>query len=754
MSKVLSILLGCCFVLFIATSIVLAEEKKDAKKSKEETKLEEIVVTGEKIIAPTKQTAETVYTGTEITEKGIEISGEKGMTNVYEVISIIPGVVFESPDANNLATEQAKVRIRGVSGSLGAMTVDGIPNYGGNPMGPRAYIYDMENFESIAVYKGAVPADLGSGVGNRGGAIELRPRWANKKFGVVFAPSIGNFDYNRTFLRLDSGAIGSLNSRFSLSYSLAEENKWKGPGEIGPRNNFNFTLVQPIGKNVEIKLWSNFNEIKQYNYRSLTYNQIKNLDDYWLDFNNSLTGNPGIDYNYFKFNKEDHKNFDLFSSIAFNFNDNLKLELKPYYSKEDAHIWTGSPNIQSSPGIQKNTRDIKREGIISEIILNLSPVNVVAGYHFESADMNIYTENYWINPGGSLTYGGYGVFGTTGTTYTNSPYLKLAGTINRFNWQVGMKYFRFKDSDSKGYVTKLINGTPVLVRAPDLDRDGKTYDIWLPTAGVSYKLNDNLETYLSYGRNFIRPYAYLPLVSLYNRLRPKFQAAGVTLNDMFKGYDIERSDNIDLGIRFCKNFIEVNPTVFFSKQKNLLTVISDPRVIDPSTGKPVNYQQNVGKATGYGFEIGTNLFLSDWLTFFVNPTYNHLTYDGDITYSGVTYKTDGRQIVDVPRWTVSSGLIFKYKDFEITPMMQYIGKRYGDAEHEEKVPSYSVFNLKLAYYKEKIGIIEGLRISLEFDNIFNKKYVSVINAMDYAISGTTYYVGAPFSIKGGLSFKF
>jgi hypothetical protein len=45
------------------------------------------------------------------------------------------------------------------------MTVEGVPNWGGNPIGPRDYIYDTENFQGIAVYKGATPADLGTGVG-------------------------------------------------------------------------------------------------------------------------------------------------------------------------------------------------------------------------------------------------------------------------------------------------------------------------------------------------------------------------------------------------------------------------------------------------------------------------------------------------------------------------------------------------------------------------------------------------------------
>ncbi|MDM7203033.1 MAG: TonB-dependent receptor, partial [Thermodesulfobacteriaceae bacterium] len=351
-------------------------------------------------------------------------------------------------------------------------------------------------------------------------------------------------------------------------------------------------------------------------------------------------------------------------------------------------------------------------------------------------------------------YRGYGIFATTGTTYIFSPYLKLAGTINRFNWQAGLKYFKFKDSSSEGYVTKIVSGVPILERAPDLDREGRTYDVWLPTAGVSYRFNDNLETYMSYGKNFIRPYAYMPLVNTYNRYRTQFKNAGITLNDLFKGFDIEKSENIDFGLRFRKDFIELNPTIFLSKHKNLLTVVSDPRVIDNSTGKPVNYQQNIGKAKGYGFELGTNVFLSDWFTFYINPTYTHLTYDGNITYSGATLSTDGKQIVDVPKWTVVSGLIAKYKGFEIIPQMRYIGKRYGDAQHTEKIPSYAVFDLRLRYTKENIGMFKSFKVSLEFDNIFDKKYVSLIRAMDDAVSGTTYGVGAPFSMKGSLSFAF
>ncbi|MFN3407147.1 MAG: TonB-dependent receptor, partial [Caldimicrobium sp.] len=618
--------------------------------AEKEAKLPEVVVTGEKIILPTKQTGETVYTGVEITTKGLELAGEKARANIYEALSLLPGVVFESIDPNNLASEQSNIRIRGVRGYLGAMTVGGVPNYGGNPIGPRAYIYDAENFESIAVYKGGVPADLGSGVGNRGGAVELRPMWAEENFKFKVSQSLGAFDYRRTFLRLDTGKLNPTNTKLSLSYSLTEQDKWKGPGVVGPRNNFNLTLVQEIGKNLEIKLWGNFNEIKYHKYRYLNYIQSRDLDNYYrLDFNESLTGDPQKDYLYYKFNKAYHKNRDLFVSIKAKLSDYLNFTLKPYISKEDAKIWDGSPNIQNRPGVQKRTRDIERKGAIGEVALNLNAIKATLGYHFEATDMRIYTENYWINPGGSLNYRGFGVITKSGTSYIDSPYLKLAGSIDKFNWQAGIKYFKFRDSAKEGYRTVFIQGRPVLERAPYLDLKAKTYDIWLPTVGFSYSFNETLEAYLSYGRNFIRPYAYLPILNLYNRLYNQFVAAGITLNDLFKNRRIEQSDNIDIGLRFRSNFIEINPTLFLSRHKNLLTVVSDPRVLDQ--GKPVNYQQNVGKAKGYGIEIQTNIFLSDWLTFYFNPTYNNLTYDGNISYAGQIFPTDGKQVVDVPKLT-------------------------------------------------------------------------------------------------------
>ncbi|MBN2833248.1 MAG: TonB-dependent receptor, partial [Campylobacterales bacterium] len=58
--------------------------------------LESVTIEAEKLITPTKQANESVYTGSEVTSKGIELQGVKASTSVYEAISVLPGVNVEN----------------------------------------------------------------------------------------------------------------------------------------------------------------------------------------------------------------------------------------------------------------------------------------------------------------------------------------------------------------------------------------------------------------------------------------------------------------------------------------------------------------------------------------------------------------------------------------------------------------------------------------------------------------------------------
>jgi len=352
-------------VLF--ASMVMASETAAPDEKKGEV-LPEIMISAEKIITPAMQASETVYTGSEITAKGIEIQGAKAATSVYGALDLLPGINVESPDGNGLGAEMSKVRVRGVSSALGALTVEGVPNYGGNPIGPRDYLYDLENMQGISVYKGAVPGDIGTGVGSRGGALELKPDWPHENLGFRFKQSVGANDYSRTFFRLDSGTLPGADTRFSGSFSYTDADKWRGPGTLGPRRNANLAVAQPLGEKFEATLWVNHNDLDQHLYRPLTSTDIQNLKgNYDKDYNATPTGVAAQDIYYYDYNRGTYQNDDLLSVLTLRASEALRLSLKPYYAKEDAEILQG---VTTGGGqIQKRTRDIERIGLIGEAML-------------------------------------------------------------------------------------------------------------------------------------------------------------------------------------------------------------------------------------------------------------------------------------------------------------------------------------------------------------------------------------------------
>jgi iron complex outermembrane receptor protein len=418
------------------------------------------------------------------------------------------------------------------------------------------------------------------------------------------------------------------------------------------------------------------------------------------------------------------------------------LSFKPYYALESSNILNGS----TSQGglITKRLRDIERYGIIAQIESKFNIATASLGYWVESNDMKIITQNY--DPV-SFSNRGYGMYTENdGNGIVNSPYLKLSGNISAFDWQAGIKYFTYHDPASQGYTSSAPNYS--LVHAADLDREAKDYSEVLPTAGIGYNLSDFWQLYASYARNQVRPYSYVPIITIYNQNRSAFQKAGVSLNDLFNGYDMEISDNFELGTRFHRDWFDVTPAVFYSRNDHLLTTVYDPRV-------NLNYQQNIGKATGSGFELETNIYLNKDFTFFFNPTYMVLTYDDNLTYQGKILNTQGNQVVDTPNWLIKTGLIYKYDNFEIVPMVRYLTDRYGDAEHKEQIGDYLVTDLNLSYTIRKLAITDALKISLQFHNLLDRKYVSVINSSDDNRAGNpSYYVGAPFTTVLALSMEF
>ena len=746
----LMIIVGYVVLLSFSIDLVAGDDKTDVYV------LEDITVMGE-LIRPTKQTGDSLYTGTSVTKKGIELLGTPAKTSVYNVLDILSGINVESEDPYGLSGKD--IRIRGLKGFYSGMTVEGIPNYGIMPIGARDDIYDMENMESVSLYKGASPADLGTGSGNRGGSIELQLRRPEDKLGVEVGQSFGSKDFIRTFLRIDSGELPT-KTKFFGSYSYTKANKWKGKGDLGPRDHVTLGLNQQFNDVVNIDLFYNFNEIERHFFQPLDYKHADDIDDHFYDhYNNELLSDPDKDVYYYDYNRGKFINRDFMSIIDISIPDKFNLSLKPYYSTEDANFLEGKEGFpvvgygpkKKKPGVLDKIRDLKRYGVIPEIYFDISDFEITAGYWFESNDLEKYVKRYVTTDDG-LEYNGYMYYAKNdGHGEIDSPYVKLSYEFNQFKFQAGLKYFYYKEPASTGYVTDA--ETLELKEDPDISLKKMDYDEVLPTFGIGYKFNKDTEMYLNYGKNYMRPYAYVPITSLYVTKRKAFKEANMTLQDIFDDWEMETSDNFDLCFRYKHKYFSIAPVFFYSKHNDLLANIDDPRVINPGDNKPISYYQNVGDATAYGFDLELGLSPSKNLIAYFNPSYTNISFDDDFKRGAEPLKIEGNQLPDTPKWIIKSGLIYTINNLEISPTVKWIDSRYGDALHKEKIDDYAVVDLSLAYTIENLGILRKARVGLELNNLFNEKYVGAIVADDMG-TGAEYYAGSPFAAVLTISGKF
>jgi iron complex outermembrane receptor protein len=728
-----------CIFLIVATNSIAGDEGKKVYS------LGTITVQ-DQLILPTRQAGDSLYTGSSVTRKGLELIGTPAETSIYNALSILPGTNVESLDPYGLS--HSYTRVRGLKDRYIGMTVEGVPNYGIMSIGAREHIYDTQNVKSVSLYKGASPADLGTGSGNRGGAIELQLRRPEDKIGAEITQSFGSDDFMRTFLRVDSGRLPT-KTKFFASYSYSKADKWKGEGELGPRDHITLGLSQEFGDKVNCDIFFNFNEIERHSFQSLNYDEARDIDNYYdKSFIPALTSDKIMNKDYYDYNREKYINRDLMAIIDVAVSENTNLSLKPYYSSEDAssegkaQFMMGTTEI---PGIVDKIKDLERYGIIPELSLDFSAYTVTAGYWFESHNLEKYMKKYFTTADG-LDYKGYGYYAENdGNGVIHSPYAKISGKLDKFKFQAGLKYFYYEEPASTGYKPDLS------VEDPDISLKAVDYDAFLPTAGIGWEFNKNSEMYVNYGRNYMRPYAYVPVSTNYVKNRSAFKAANMTLQDILDKWEMETSDNFDVSFRYHSKNFSIAPVAFYSKHHDLLIAIDDPNVINK--GKPVSYHQNVGNATSYGFELETSFRPSKNLIVYFNPSYTEMSFDDDFKTKGNVLKIKGNQLPDTPNWVVKSGVIYTIADFEISPIVRWVDKRYGDATNKEEVDDYIIVDLGIKYSKEDFWWLRHASIGLELKNLFDEKYVGAIYATDTG-TGADYYAGSPFTVICSISGKF
>ena len=670
-------------------------------------------------------------------------------TSVYNKLTRMPGVAVESQDISGLS--EKTVRIRGVKSYFTGMTVEGIPNYGIMPIGPRDYLYDMENIHSVALYKGAIPADVFSATGNKGGVIRLDFNRPDEQGGVTLRQSVGSELYTRSLVRFDSGELSTGTAVFG-SYSFTRADKWKGAGAMGPRHNITLGITQNVGEGFTAEVFALHNNFQRHDFRELTYDQARNITEYHDLHFLKERGNTAKDQAcYFDNNRGTFINTAIYGNLRYRANRQLTFTFKPYYSKEDADFWhkqiTGPPSAPNYMLFNRQRND-QKTGFTARASSSIENMQISAGYWFEqnslATKVHVYKllsdaerQDMGVNPLTEMTSPGF----------IHNPYMKIAGTSGKWSWHAGLKYFYYTGADEKYYSQVNGNRTPL----PFMDVEDVDYTAWLPTLGAGWHLPDQLQFSLSYGRNYMRPYMYGPTRSLYLRESERFLDQDIQFQDILEKWKMETSDQLSFRTAWQRKRLELEITPFVAWHHDVLTPVLDPQV-------GIVYPQNVGEVKSYGVEMQGQIETPWNILAWFNATWMQMGYDENLHIHKEgqprVLNIKGNQTPSVPSLSAYAGLRYRYRGWMLSGRIRHVGKRYGDATNLEDIPAHNLLHIK-GRYRLEVPWARKLSLGVEVRNLLDMDYVGRIVAMDYEGSdNTVYYAGMPRSFSLNLYAKF
>lgn len=712
----------------------------------------EVTATPPAAIAPD---VERGFTASTVSAQGVSTFGGPAQTNPYRAIDLLPSVNLSGTDAYGLTVDQNFLRIRGISAytfSNLSMTVNGIPssiNVGNGGMGN---LWDLENVDSVSLTRGAVPADQGLGFGDLAGAMNLTLKAPSRQFSSLGRVAYGSENFHKYFARLDSGEFVS-GTRFFLSGSEAGADKWRGPGEQH-RKNVSLGIAQTLGADGNLEIYAVHNSFDRDEYKGLSYAQSQDLGTYNnYDYNADKTGVAAQDAQYYGYNRQKFDEDNVFAKLSWKFGADTEIRLKPYWSKTEGYRYVGNGS-----NVMRMNIDQEQTGLVAEIQTQLAGQSLTAGWwtqRIETIPPPLAQKVYSINSSGDLVFSRWAILADMGKRDYDSPFLKLSGGTGPFKYNAGLRYLHFTLPGITSYSGTGIGDidreaalamNPAI--NPSLTTSDSSFNALLPSLSLQWAFSPTLEGRLSAGRNIGNPWLG-PLYSTYMSNVKLFQKAGVSLQSLWDSLRLEKADTVDLGLSWHGERLTLAPTLYYTRFK-------DKQVTAYDSAVGVSYLQNGVDAHAYGAELEAVWVATGRLNLVGSLSWNVNKLDDNIVSgAGTSIASSGKQVPDTPQWLAKLGATYRQGAWSASPMLRYVGKRYGDALNTEKVAAYTVADLHSTYKFGRQGGFAWLEVGASVLNLFDKQYISTINAgQDDARPGaTTYYPGAPrtwmLSLSGG-----
>lgn len=696
-------------------------------------------------------------------------------TNPMKALGMLPGVMFQGNDAQGIDTWSAQIMMHGFQQQEIGLTLDGIPlgemtyrNYNGlNPIQAIA----SENVERMDVSRSA-GAEMVAASNNLGGSINYVSTDPKDKMGGTIAQTFGSNHLYHTFIRFDSGKLNKSGTKFFTSYTRNDAGMWKGWGELFTQQ-VNAKLVQPIGESSSIKAFFDWEDLHENGYSDYSFQMLDTVgydvnpyqnghfSGYQTAFNVAkgiYPGNIGSlaspkDAAYYSGGTNIN---DYLGGLTgdFQLTNRLKWTTTVYGHGENGQTSWASPYFPSPNGsplsdIVKEP-SIQRFGIVSALHYVVAHNNIGMGVWYENnhyvSSADAYSEPNIVN--GQLTSPLVNDLGHFSNPFTNI--FSQTYNTNTFTAFVNDTYHPVKNLDLHFGFKSVLSTTRVGNGSINYDYYGSTDPItsgvgltvakpFLPHIGVAYRFLPGHEIFIDISEN-VHTYAesgYHMAASPFAVSQPAFNATRNSLRP-------ETAWTYAIGYKFNNRYLAATAYGYRTNFNNRLQQITSGSEINP-----VSTVANVGGVTMNGVDAGLTVRPIKGLELYNSVSYNHATYDQNITEEQTVYNIKGKQVVNYPKFMYKARLSYTRNNATIWIDASYTGARNYSYTGDIKAPAYWMSNLgaeyKLSSVKNYIGsgnFVKGLTFSFSINNLTNQKYISTMgengNPLSLATGAYTY----------------
>lgn len=683
------------------------------------------------------------------------------------MLESLPGFNVQTDGALGLYEFGNSVQVRAFQLSQIGFVLDGIPMgrsdaFGGSPI--FRYV-DNENLGAVVASPGAgdVSAPSYSSLGPIASYSTVKP---SENMGGMVAVTVGDFNLQRTFVKLETGKIDGFSAY--VSRSKTDSDLWRGPGTID-REHIEAKALYEFGDSYIKATYvandffdydspsapaSTFADNYYYSYEDsipegcinaeegvYDYNGDGTIDD--SDFTPVFTGSNCTRYFEDRINIRDDKLYSL--GFGTYLTDDIQFNTTAYFEDKDGYgvspdsysnslgIYTdqiaAGLDVVHPRGVQYGLSTVggEREGLTAGLTWFIGNHKVEFGGWIEEDTYNRTQARYNKTGGsadGAVIWDEVAYLRRNYTAVRDTTQLYLKDNFSMMDddlvLEVGFKSLSVDYSldGYRDYNDYEINGVP------GYGPQSVTADYsnnFLPMFGAVYRLNETDQLFASYAQNYALP------------------AGADNIFDNAVGFEPaapkgEEANNYEIGYRTNSENYNGAIAFFYTRFDNRLIASS---VINPATAQPEAFYVNAGASKAYGVEL-TGVYQPEMFN-------RELYFNANLSYKkaelvdGFGSNPARSQLPDSPNWLMTGGVTYEPTEWLVANFSaKYTSKRYTDFAEAIELESYLVAQ---AYVDiggpNHFGMPENMRLRLNIDNVFNKE------VMSFAFTGSSF--GRPLS---------